>query len=72
MINIFIEKFLRSCEKTYKADVPVGIFLSGGIDSSLVYKGYKNLGINIQTFTVGFKDNDYDESKKAKKLIAKS
>ena len=68
--NIFIEKFLRSCEKTYKADVPVGIFLSGGIDSSLVYKGYKNLGINIQTFTVGFKDNDYDESKKAKKLIA--
>ena len=70
VINIFLEKFIRSCEKSHKADVPVGIFLSGGIDSSLVYKAYKYLGIDIQTFTVGFKDSEYDESRKAKKLVS--
>lgn len=69
IVDTFLEKFLNSCEKTFKADVPVGLFLSGGIDSSLVYAAYRKLGIDIQTFTIGFEDKEYDESKNAKKLV---
>jgi asparagine synthase (glutamine-hydrolysing) len=49
------------------SDVPVGIFLSGGIDSSLVAAVLKREAQeNIRTFTVGFDDASVDESHWAK------
>lgn len=51
------------------ADVPVGIFLSGGIDSSLVTTLLqKNYSKALKTFTIGFKEFEYDESKYAKNI----
>ena len=48
------------------ADVPVGIFLSGGYDSSLVAALLqKNKTEAIKTFTIGFESNEYDESRYA-------
>lgn len=45
------------------SDVPVGIFLSGGIDSSLLAAILKcGLGKSLQSFTVGFDDFNKDES----------
>jgi asparagine synthase (glutamine-hydrolysing) len=45
------------------ADVPVGMFLSGGIDSSLVSAILqKHAGQRLKTFTIGFDDPQYDES----------
>lgn len=45
-----------------EADVPVGVFLSGGIDSSLVAAAATKVGCNIKTFTIGFSEKDFDES----------
>ena len=48
------------------ADVPVGTFLSGGIDSSAITAILqKNAGAKIKTYTIGFDDESFDESKYA-------
>lgn len=45
------------------ADVPVGVFLSGGVDSSLVAALLqKHTGEPLRTFTIGFDEPRYDES----------
>jgi asparagine synthase (glutamine-hydrolysing) len=49
------------------SDVRVGILLSGGIDSSLVaVAAAEKLGAGIPTFSIGFKDAEFDESSFAK------
>ncbi|HLO78498.1 MAG TPA: asparagine synthase (glutamine-hydrolyzing) [Magnetospirillum sp.] len=46
-----------------QADVPVGVFLSGGVDSSLTAAIMQELSSGpIHTFTVGFEQKGYDES----------
>lgn len=45
------------------ADVPLGVFLSGGLDSSTVaYYAQKNATNRISTFSIGFNNKSYDES----------
>lgn len=59
----------NSVKKMMVADVEVGCFLSGGIDSSLIAAlMQKNSLKKINTFTVGFKEDNYDESVYAKKI----
>ena len=42
------------------ADVPVGIYLSGGIDSGALLKGFSKTISPINAFTIGFDKNDED------------
>jgi asparagine synthase (glutamine-hydrolysing) len=53
------------------ADVPVGTFLSGGIDSSAVVALYRQYGAGqVRTFTIGFEDPAYDEAPYARAFAA--
>lgn len=53
------------------ADVPIGTFLSGGIDSSIITYISNEHNPSIHTFTIGFEDSKYDEARYAKILAEK-
>jgi len=66
--NQDIDKILEEAVVSQSgADVPLGVLLSGGIDSSLVsYYLTKNLGKNVKSFSIAFGDKSFDESIYAK------
>lgn len=58
-----------SVEKRLVADVPVGVFLSSGIDSSLVATAAQEIsGGQINTYTIGVQDPKYNEAEIAKRI----
>ncbi len=65
-----LDKLLTSAfEYRMVADVPVGVFLSGGYDSSVVAAILQsNTTEKINTFTIGFKEKGYDEAVYAKQV----
>lgn len=56
--------FSQAVKRRLMSDVPVGVFLSGGIDSSLTAKFMAEAtGDRIRTFSIGFHEKSFDESK---------
>ena len=51
----------RAVERQLLSDVPLGIFLSGGVDSSIIAACARRHG-PVQTFSIGFDDPRYDET----------
>ena len=59
----------NSVKERMISDVPLGAFLSGGIDSTLIVGMMNKFSNNkIKTFTVGFNEAKYDESNYARKV----
>lgn len=63
-----LDSLLKSaCNYRMVSDVPVGIFLSGGYDSSLVSAVLqRDSNSKIKTFTIGFENQKFNEAKYAK------
>jgi len=60
------EAVLSSVSAQLMSDVPLGVFLSGGVDSACVAAAMKARGADIRSFSIGFEDRDFDESRHAK------
>ncbi len=62
---------LESVQRRLVADVPVGAFLSGGVDSSVVTALMQKVtGGTGRTFSIGYASGDYDESQDAQRVAA--
>jgi len=65
------EKLAEAVSLQMTADVPVGAFLSGGIDSSLIVALMQRASQrSVRTFSIGFAEQDYDESPFARRIAA--
>lgn len=61
----------QSVSRQMVSDVPIGAFLSGGLDSTTIAAVMvKNLNARLKTFTIGFNKKSYDESEDAR-LVAR-
>jgi len=71
-VQRFTELFDGAVERRLVADVPLGVFLSGGIDSSAVAASVvrQRNAANVKTFSIGFQEKSYDESSMAR-LVAR-
>lgn len=67
-----IEVLLRNVVKSQMiSDVPLGAFLSGGVDSSLIVAlMQQESSIPVQTFTIGYQNSNLDESEYAKEVAS--
>lgn len=68
----FWQRFRESVSRHTRSDVPFGVFLSGGVDSSSVAAALCETepASGVHTFSIGFEDRSFDESAHARSVAA--
>lgn len=70
-LHIFEKLLNQAVQGQMLADVPLGAFLSGGIDSSLVVAMMQQQSsLPVRSFAIGFEEKDYNEAEYAKAVAA--
>lgn len=64
------QRVLESVKAQLVSDVPLGVFLSGGVDSAVVTAAMVAAGGEVLSFSVGFPDASFDESVPARAAAA--
>jgi asparagine synthase (glutamine-hydrolysing) len=69
-LSSYVEtKIVKAVNRQSLSDVPLGTFLSGGIDSSVITALLQSQSIKpVKTFTIGFEEASYNEAIYAKKI----
>ena len=68
----FWRRFAEAVDITLMSDVPLGVFLSGGLDSSLIVAAMRERGVTaLRTFSVGFAEEEASELPFAR-IVAKT
>lgn len=70
VIQMLVDRFSAAVRLRLRSDVPVGAFLSGGIDSTLIASTIRQLqpGIPLKTFCMGFDDDKFNEAPHARQV----
>jgi asparagine synthase (glutamine-hydrolysing) len=72
LMEQFHEELTRSIRLRMLSDVPLGMFLSGGLDSTMIVREMSLASARpVEAFTIGFKEVSHDESSYATKAAAR-
>lgn len=69
--RLLVEKMDEAVKERMIADVPLGAFLSGGIDSSVIVALASRYTKELNTFSVGYKNNPFFDETKYAQAVAK-
>ena len=68
--ELFLEEFQTAVKSRLVSDVPLGAFLSAGVDSSAVVTLMNDLQPPVTTCSIGFAEESYDEAGDARRFAA--
>jgi asparagine synthase (glutamine-hydrolysing) len=69
LLDRFEDRLTEAFDLRMVSDVPVGLFLSGGIDSSIVATLLaRNRGLRLRTYTIGYADSEFNEMPYAREI----